>query len=62
MRELAPQFLGAFAPLLVMVVCPVSMLLMMRSTQRHRDAPSGPAHDERQVRELEEEVNRLQAN
>lgn len=56
---LSPQLLGALAPVLIMAACPLSMLLMMRgSSNRDQGAPTAPG-DDRQLRELEEEVNRL---
>jgi len=56
---LSPQLLGALAPVLVMAACPLSMLLMMRGMSgRTAEAPAA-AGDDRQLRELEEEVNRL---
>lgn len=73
----APRFLGSIAPLLLLAACPLSMVFMMRSMNRPGhdkqagDAPvtgaTGPVlapakrdHDA-DVRELQEEVNRLKA-
>ena len=56
---LSPRLLAGLAPVLIVAVCPLSMLLMMRGmTGRDQEAP-GAADDDRQLRELEEEVNRL---
>lgn len=56
---LSPRLLGELAPVLVFAACPLSMLVMMRGTSgRNRQAPAA-AGDHRQLRELEEEVNRL---
>ena len=56
---LSPRLLAGLAPVLIVAVCPLSMLLMMRGmTGRDQEAPSA-AGDDRQLRELEEEVNRL---
>ena len=58
---LAPQLLGAVAPVLLMAACPLSMLLMMRGMSgRDQQAPETDGED-RRLRELEEEVNRLNA-
>jgi len=59
---LSPRLLAGLAPVLIMAVCPLSMLLMMRSmTGRDEEAPTA-AGDDRQLRELEEEVNRLKVD
>ena len=60
---LSPRLLGAAAPLLIMAVCPLSMILMMRTMHGRSDAPAANNGDGegRQLRELEEEVNRLKA-
>lgn len=56
---LSPRLLGAVAPVLIMAACPLSMLLLMsRMSGREQDVPTG---GDRQVLELEEEVNRLKA-
>ena len=58
---LAPSLLGALAPVLIMAACPLSMLVMMRGMSgRGHEAPAAGG-DDRQLRELEEEVNRLKA-
>lgn len=58
---LAPNLLGALAPVLIMAACPLSMLLMMRGmSSRDHQVPTA-AGDDHQLRELEEEVNRLKA-
>lgn len=55
---LSPRLLGAVAPVLIMAACPLSMLLLMsRMSNREHDPEGG----DRQVVELEEEVNRLKA-
>ena len=60
----APQLLGALAPVLVMAACPLSMVLMMRGMSG-RDRPAtdaeSAASEDRRLGELEEEVNRLKA-
>lgn len=56
---LSPRLLGAVAPVLVMAACPLSMLLLMsRLSGREQDVPTV---GDRQMLELEEEVNRLKA-
>ena len=55
----APGAFLAVAPLLLFAACPLSMLLMMRGMSgRDREEPAANG-DDRQLRELEEEVNRL---
>ena len=62
---LSPRFFASVGPLLLMALCPLSMVFMMRGMGgRHEDeastaAPS--ANPDRQLGELEEEVNRLRA-
>jgi len=58
---LAPSALGALAPVLIMAACPLSMLFMMRGMSGRDQQPTAPTGDDRQLRELEEEVNRLKA-
>lgn len=59
---LAPNLLGALGPVLIMAACPLSMLVMMRGMSgRDREEPAATNDDDRQLRELEEEVNRLKA-
>lgn len=58
---LSPRLLGALGPVLIMAACPLSMLLMMRSLSGRDHEPSPGHGDDRRVRELEEEVNRLKA-
>jgi len=64
----SPQTLGAAAPILVMAACPLSMLVMMRVMNRRDESaegasdaqhPSAPLAADADVRQLEEEVNRL---
>lgn len=59
----SPGLLGAAAPLLIMALCPLSMIVMMRAMRRDEAVPDAPAPDgdDARLRELEEEVNRLQA-
>lgn len=69
----SPSLLGSVAPLLVFAVCPLSMVFMMRAmsrggascgadqgSQQTSDAATGTAGDA-ELRELQEEVNRLKA-
>lgn len=56
----SPRLLGALAPVLLMAICPLSMVFMMRGAHGPRDG-HGSRSDDRQLRELEEEVNRLKA-
>lgn len=56
---LSPGLLGGLAPVLIMAVCPLSMLLMMRGMPGGEQEAPATAGDDRQLRELEEEVNRL---
>jgi len=74
---ISPRSLGSAAPLLMFAVCPLSMVLMMRGMNGRREAPGvtdaqqpvGPTvaatstadTSNPQLRELEEEVNRLKA-
>ena len=59
---LSPRLLAGLAPVLVMAICPLSMVFMMRSMGGRRDADTGPEGSTGpQQRELEEEVNRLKA-
>lgn len=59
---LSPQLLGRVAPLLVMAVCPLSMVLMMRGMNRQGGAcADNGGGDGQRLGELEEEVNRLKA-
>ena len=57
---LSPRLLGTLAPLLLMAICPLSMVFMMRGAPGGSDG-HGMRSDDRQLRELEEEVNRLKA-
>jgi len=65
----APRFLAGATPLLVMAICPLSMVVMMRGMSGRRDAaernvPSPQSADQdrdRELREMSEEVNRLKA-
>ena len=69
----SPSLLGAVAPLLVLAACPLSMVFMMRAMNGNRttcrtdqrddvaDRAAQPADGDAQLRELEEEVNRLKA-
>ena len=58
---LAPRLLGAVAPILVMAACPLSMLLMMNRMSGRDHDPDAATGGDRQVRELEEEVDRPKA-
>ena len=59
---LSPQLLAGIAPLLVMAICPLSMVFMMRSMgRRAEDEAALEPTAGHQQRELEEEVNRLKA-
>lgn len=66
---LAPRSLVAFAPFLVMAICPLSMLFMVRRMDGRREAseaseaevPAPAASVGGEVRVLQEEVDRLQA-
>ena len=59
---LSPRLLAVLAPVLVMAICPLSMVFMMRAMGGRRDADTGPeGATDPQLRELEEEVNRLKA-
>ena len=73
----APRVFGAVAPLLLFAACPLSMVFMMRGMSRGQGASCAPgstdASGERagvassvpnrdaELRELQEEVNRLKA-
>lgn len=77
MLAFSPRNLGSAAPLLMFAVCPLSMMLMMRSMNGRSTSPDvvdaaqpvGPAvaatmtvdASSSELRELEEEVNRLKA-
>lgn len=56
---LSPRLLAGLAPVLIMAACPLSMLLMMRGMSGRDQQPAAATGDDRQLRELEEEVNRL---
>ena len=58
---LSPRLLGAVAPVLIMAACPLSMLLLMSRMSGREHDPDVPIGRDRQVLELEEEVNRLKA-
>lgn len=58
---LSPRLLGALAPVLVMAACPLSMAFMMRGMSGRQHDRAAPTGDDRHLRELEEEVNRLRA-
>lgn len=59
---LNPRLLRAAAPLLIMAICPLSMVLMIRGMHgRSAAPPAADGADARQLPELEEEVNRLKA-
>jgi len=60
---LSPRLLATLGPVLVLAICPLSMVFMMRAMGgRHEAEPSTPAATgDREMRELEEEVNRLKA-
>lgn len=58
---LSPRLLGALGPVLIMAACPLSMLLMMRGMSGREQQAEAASSDDRQLRELEEEVNRLKA-
>ena len=65
----SPRLLGTAAPVLLLAVCPLSMLLMMRGMRRQGGGTSACATTpaarsqaaDPEVAELEEEVNRLKA-
>lgn len=58
----APGLLGRLAPVLVMAICPLSMVFMMRGMGGHRaEQPAAGEAGDGQLRGLEEEVNRLKA-
>lgn len=56
---LSPRLLGGLAPVLIMAACPLSMLLMMRPMSSAEHEMPAPPDGDRQLRELQEEVNRL---
>lgn len=56
----SPRLLGTLAPVLLLAICPLSMVFMMRGAQGRSDGHDSSS-DDRQLRELEEEVNRLKA-
>lgn len=60
---LAPRSLATFAPVLVMAVCPLSMVFMMRrmDARREAEASTAAAGVGPEVRQLQEEVGRLEA-
>jgi len=62
---LSPRLLASLGPVLVMAICPLSMVFMMRAMGGRHDAepstPATPGDRDRDLRELEEEVNRLKA-
>ena len=61
---LAPRLFAGLAPVLIMAICPLSMVFMLRAMgARHddRQPPPMPGGGDRERRELEEEVNRLKA-
>jgi len=58
---LAPNLIGAALPVLVMAICPLSMLLMMKAMSRRDDAAE-PARDngaDAELAELRREVAEL---
>lgn len=68
----SPSLLGAAAPLLIFAACPLSMVFMMRAMKRDGSSSCGTNQqagtrpdqvtaEDVKLRELEEEVNRLQA-
>ena len=69
----APNLIAAAVPLLIVAVCPVSMLVMMRAMGGHPSTPNPPEHSQpAQLRErlaasrleqeqLEQELARLEA-
>ena len=59
----SPRLLAGLTPVLVMAICPLSMVFMMRGMNGRRAGETASAADsgDRQRRELEEEVNRLRA-
>jgi len=59
---LAPNLIGAALPVLVMAICPLSMLLMMKAMSRRDDAAAEPARDngaDAELAELRREVAEL---
>lgn len=67
----SPRLLGSVAPFLLLAVCPLSMVFMMRRGAGHAGscavpgeratAASAAADNDAELRNLEEEVNRLRA-
>ena len=70
----SPRLLGAALPLLIFAACPLSMVLMMRRMDHSRAGAgqgasasggcgmrAGHTDHDAEVRELQEEVNRLRA-
>ena len=59
----SPRLLASLGPVLVLAICPLSMVFMMRAMGGRHDAepPAPRADGDRELRELEEEVNRLKA-
>ena len=62
---LSPRLLASLGPVLVMAICPLSMVFMMRAKGGRQgaepSAPAATADRDRDLGELEEEVNRLKA-
>ena len=58
---LSPRLLGTIGPVLIMAACPLSMLLLMSRMAGREQSSEEAAGGDRQVHELEEEVNRLKA-
>lgn len=70
----SPRLFGAALPLLILAACPLSMVLMMRRMDHSREGGgagasasgscgtrAGHSDQDAEVRELQEEVNRLRA-
>ncbi len=56
----APGAIGAAAPLLILAICPLSMIVMMRAMSGGRAKSASPERDESsEVDELRAEVERL---
>lgn len=49
---LAPNLIGAALPVLVMAICPLSMLIMMKAMARRDDTATEPARDGEAAAEL----------